>query len=226
MNGQTILVCEDNIIVQDILREYLLKEGYNLLNAMDGESALEIIKQQAIDLIVLDIMLPGISGFDVCKEVRKSSRIPIIILSARGTAPDRVTGLELGADDYVTKPFSPREVLIRIKKLLERNSAAGQQHKISVAELEVFPDANMVCINDKKIEMTNKETLVLEYLIKNTGKVVSREQIMENAWDKEHTDDERVVDTLIKRIRRKTNVEGVHFKISSVYGKGYKIEEI
>jgi len=225
MGVKTILICEDNLIVQDILREYLEKEGFDVVSAGDGENALRIVFERHIDLVLLDIMLPGINGFEVCQRIRGKSDVPIIIVSARGTAPDRVAGLELGADDYVTKPFSAREVVIRIKKLLERRGTSENDDCISIGQLQVFPEANLISINGKRTEMTNKEIQVLSFLIENQGTIQSREQILNAVWKNGHDGDSRVVDTIIKRIRKKITGENADFKLSSVYGKGYKIEK-
>lgn len=225
MNGKKILICEDNLIVQDILREYLVREGFEVIAARDGENALSVVFDSDVDLVILDIMLPGISGFDVCRKIREKSDVPIIIVSARGTAPDRVAGLELGADDYVTKPFSAREVVIRIKKLLERKGQTGGDDHISFGALQVYPDSNLISVNGKRTEMTNKEIQVLMFLIGNEGRIVSREQILEAVWEKGHEGESRVVDTIIKRIRKKIMQDNVDYKLSSVYGKGYKIEK-
>lgn len=225
MARYSILVCEDNMIMQDILREYLVKENYNVYQAKSGEEALEIIDNNEISLVLLDIMLPGIDGFEVCRRIRSKGDTPIIIVSARGTAPDRVAGLEYGADDYVTKPFSPKEVMLRIRKLLERKGVSGQNNKLAVGELEVFPDANLISIKGKKIEMTNKEMQVLEFLIANKGEIRTRDEILASVWGRDYDGDERVVDTLIKRIRKKISAEDVHYSLSTVYGKGYRIEE-
>ncbi len=225
MKKPVVLICEDNIVVQDILKEYMKKENIEPVSALTGEEAVKLFETQSPDVVILDIMLPGISGLDVCKKIRSVSKVPILILSARGSAPDRVHGLELGADDYVTKPFSPKEVIIRVKKLIDRSGFSGETGMLKVGNLEVLSGSNIISIDGKHIEMTNKEIQVLEYLIKNKGKIISREELIGDIWEKSHADDLRVVDTLIKRIRRKCSGYECSFKLVSVYGKGYKIEE-
>ena len=220
------LVCDDNIAVHESLSSYFLAEGISVLSAYDGESALEQFRLHQADIVILDIMLPGISGLKVCSTIRESSNVPIILLSARSEEVDRIIGLELGADDYVTKPFSPREVAVRVRSILRRQHIVDEDRKYTFAELSVIPDAYEVYVNEEKVFMRPKELLVLTYLISNAGKVLSREQIQNAVWGYECYGDTRIVDTQVKRIRQKLCKPGVHFSISTIYGIGYKLEEI
>ena len=228
MGKYTVLICDDNMAVHSSLTSYLSAEGMEVISAFDGESALQSLRSRSVDVMVLDVMLPGIDGHEVCREVRKISDVYIIMLSARGEELDRIVGLEVGADDYVTKPFSPREMVIRIRKALKRLYSIHEVKKLALAELSVLPDSYQVFIGDREIDMTSKEIDVLAFLLSNAGKALTREHILNAAWGYEYYGDTRVVDTLIKRLRQKLTQDDmdVHFVIRSIYGVGYKIEEV
>ena len=225
MKTNTVLICDDNIAIHSSLTSYLKSEGISVISTYDGESVLQELHRHPIDVIVLDVMLPGVDGYEVCREIRKHSDVHIIMLSARGEELDRIVGLEVGADDYVSKPFSPREVVIRIKKALKRLYPKQGPKTLSLAELTVLPDSYEVFVGEQKVEMTSKEVDVLAFLLSNAGKALTREHILNAAWGYEYYGDTRVVDTLIKRLRQKLPQENVHFAIRSIYGVGYKIEE-
>lgn len=225
MGKYTVLICDDNMAVHSSLTSYLKNEGIDVISSFDGESALESLRTQNVDVMVLDVMLPGMDGHEVCREVRKISNVYIIMLSAKGEELDRIIGLEVGADDYVTKPFSPREMAIRIRKALKRLYSIHEVKKLTLAELTVLPDSYEVFIRDQKVDMTSKEIDVLAFMLSNTGKALTREHILNAAWGYEYYGDTRVVDTLIKRLRQKLAQDNVHFAIRSIYGVGYKIEE-
>ena len=223
-----MLICDDNPAISKSLAGYFEAEGMDVLCAQTGEEALALFREKRLQLIVLDIMLPGISGMDVCREIRKTSEVPIIMLSAKGDELDRILGLELGADDYVTKPFSPREVVVRAKKLLKRSLAIDNEKKFTLAELTLLPDSYEVYIGDQRINLASKEFEVLRYLISHTGKAMTREHIINAVWGYEYAGDPRIVDTLIKRLRHKLFSEleqEVHFSITTIFGVGYKLEE-
>jgi len=224
MGRATVLICDDNAAVHESLASYLREEEIAVISVYDGETALQRLLAGGIDLAILDIMLPGISGIDVCREVRAVSKVPIIMLSAKGEEHDVIIGLKLGADDYVTKPFSPREVVTRVNTIFRRLSPIIEDKKLFLQELTIIPDAYEVYVSDKKIDLTPKETEILIYLVKNTGKVLSRDQILSAIWGYEYFGDTRAVDTQIKRIRQKLPT-ATHFAIRSIYGVGYKLEE-
>lgn len=226
MGNHTVLICDDNIAIHSSLTSYLKAEGIDVVSVFDGESALQELRFRRVDVILLDVMLPGIDGYEVCREIRKYSDVHIIMLSARGEELDRIVGLEVGADDYVSKPFSPREVVIRIKKALKRLQPKQEPKILTLAELTIHPDSYEVYVNGKKIDMTSKEIDVLSFMVSNVGRALTREHILNAAWGYEYYGDTRVVDTLIKRLRQKLPKDGVHFVIRSIYGVGYKIEEI
>lgn len=225
MGKHTVLICDDNIAIHSSLTSYLKSEGIGVISAYDGESTLQELRRHSIDVIVLDVMLPGMDGYEVCREIRKQSDVHIIMLSARGEEMDRIIGLEVGADDYVSKPFSPREVVIRIKKALKRLYPKQGPKTLTLAELTVLPDSYEVFVRGQKVEMTSKEIDVLSFMLSNAGKALTREHILNAAWGYEYYGDTRVVDTLIKRLRQKLSQENIHFAIRSIYGVGYKIEE-
>jgi len=224
-----MLICDDNSAISKSLAGYFEAEGMDVLCAQTGEEALSLFREKRLQLIVLDVMLPGISGIDVCREIRKTSNIPILMLSAKGEEVDRIVGLEIGADDYVTKPFSTREVVVRCKKLLKRLTAAGEmEKKYTLAELTVLPDSYEAYIGEQRINLASKEFEVLRYLIAHAGKAMTRELIINAVWGYEYAGDPRIVDTLIKRLRHRLFGEletPVHFAITTIFGVGYKLEE-
>lgn len=219
------MICDDNEAIHSSLSCYLDAEGIDVVSVWDGESALEILQCQAVDLVVLDLMLPGIDGFETCREIRRLSDIPIIMISARGEDIDRIVGLELGADDYLTKPVSPREVAIRVKKALKRFYPKEGPKKFTLAELTLYPESYQAFVSEQKLNLSAKEFEVLLLLVANAGKVLSRERILNAAWSYDYLLDTRLVDSMIKRLRQKLPRDGVHFSIQSVYGAGYKIVE-
>lgn len=227
MAGNRILICDDQPIIHDTLGEYLKSEGFSYLSASDGQEALELFRKESPDLIVLDIMMPRKSGIEVCQEIRKDSAVPIIMLTARGEEIDRILGLELGADDYIVKPFSPREVVARIKAVLRRLGQQAQDpEKGSLRHpgLSVDLIRYEVRVNDKAVPFTPKEVEVLHLLGSHPGKVFNREHILSQVWGYDYYGDTRVVDTQIKRIRQKLSQNGCPCSIKSIYGVGYKFE--
>lgn len=224
MDKPSVLICDDNIAVFKSLESYLTEDGIEAIPAQNGAQALNILHSRHIDLLVLDIMLPDTNGIELCREVRRFSSLPILMLSAKGEELDRIIGLEMGADDYITKPFSPREVTIRIKKALKRLFSVTEKKKLVLNELTVYPESYEVYVNGEKLDLTPKEVELLAYLMYNAGKVLSRELLLNAVWGYEYTGGTRTVDTQIKRIRQKLPEQGVHFTLRSIYGIGYKLE--
>ena len=224
METCTVLICDDNPAIHSSLGSFLAAEGIAVRAAHTGEEALDLFRRGGIDLIVLDIMLPGMDGLDVCREIRRTSDAPILMLSARDEEMDRVLGLELGADDYVVKPFSPREVTVRIKKMLRRLRAPAEPRGLTLAELTVVPESFKAYIRGREVDLTHKELEVLASMVAHAGEVLTREHLLNVAWGYDYFGDTRVVDALIKRIRQKIMAEGVHYAIRSVYGVGYVLE--
>lgn len=225
MSQHTVMICDDNIAIHRSLNTALRSEGVDVISVYDGESALQTICKRDIDVIVLDIMLPGMDGYEVCREIRKHSDVYIIILSAKGDEMDRIIGLELGADDYISKPFSPRELVIRIKKALRRLQKKTEERVLTLAEITLHLDSYEVYLRDEKIDLTPKEINVLAFMLSNIGKVLTRERLLSVAWGYEYYGDTRVVDTLVSRLRQKLCKEDTHFVIRSIYGVGYKVED-
>jgi len=207
---KTILVVDDEKPIADILQFNLIKEGYKVVCAYDGEEALEKVEEVQPDLMLLDIMLPKRDGMEVCREVRKKYDIPIIMLTAKDSEIDKVLGLELGADDYVTKPFSTRELIARVKANMRRHQAVAQPEEeveenndIVVGSLTIQPDAYLVLKRDQTIELTHREFELLHYLARHIGQVMTREHLLQTVWGYDYFGDVRTVDVTIRRLREK-----------------------
>lgn len=221
-----ILICDDQPIIHETLGVYLENEGFEHVSAMDGLEALSLAKRESPDLIILDLMMPGKNGIDVCREIRQNSRVPIIMLTAKGEEIDRILGLELGADDYIVKPFSAREVVARIKAVLRRVHAAktSEPETLRFDGLEINIGSYDVRVGGESVPLTPKEVEILHLLASQPGRVFEREQILAQVWGYDYFGDTRAVDTQIKRIRQKLPQENVSWGIKTVYGVGYKFE--
>ena len=224
--AQKILICDDQPIIHETLGVYLENEGFEHISAMDGAEALSLANTAKPDLILLDLMMPKVSGIEVCRKIRAESRVPIIMLTAKGEEIDRILGLELGADDYIVKPFSAREVVARVKAVLRRftNAKEEPQKVLRFDNLEININNYDVRVNGEKIAFTPKEVDIFQLLASHPGRVYEREQILSQVWGYDYFGDTRAVDTQIKRIRQKLPQEGVSWSIKTVYGVGYKFE--
>ena len=223
-----ILVVDDEKNICELLGLYLRKDGYEVEYAHDGDMALSRFVSFGPDLILLDIMLPERDGWDVCREIRKTSKVPIIMISAKGETIDKVLGLELGADDYVTKPFDTKEVLARIKSVLRRSgcveSSAEQTKEVEFEGLYVSLTNYKLRVKGKDVDAPPKEIELLYHLAHNPNRVFTREQLLEEVWGFDYYGDSRTVDVHIKRLREKLeNVEG-NWSLKTVWGVGYKFE--
>jgi two-component system, OmpR family, response regulator VicR len=209
MMQKKILVVDDERPIADILQFNLKKEGYDVQCAYDGDQAVEMVENMQPDLVLLDIMLPGRDGMEVCREVRKKYEMPIIMLTAKDSEIDKVLGLELGADDYVTKPFSTRELIARVKANLRRHQAAPapeeevDTNEIAVGALTIHPDAYIVSKRGETIELTHREFELLHYLAKHIGQVMTREHLLQTVWGYDYYGDVRTVDVTVRRLREK-----------------------
>ncbi|MGB8000210.1 MAG: response regulator transcription factor [Anaerobacillus sp.] len=230
-----ILVVDDEERIRKLLRMYLERENYEIEEAENGEVALEMSTEDDFDLILLDLMLPGMDGIEVCQQMREQKATPVIMLTAKGEEANRVQGFEVGADDYITKPFSPREVVLRVKALLRRSSTTKfLQTETTTKNVIVFPyltidhDAHRVIAEDQIINLTPKEYELLYYLAKAPDKVFSREELLKDVWNYEFFGDLRTVDTHVKRLREKLNKfsPNAASMISTVWGVGYKFEAV
>lgn len=226
-NKNTILIVDDEVNICELIRLYVEKEGYNAIIATDGGSAVEKFKSEKPDLVLLDIMLPVKDGWQVCREIRAVDNTPIIMLTAKGETFDKVLGLELGADDYMVKPFEPKELVARIKAVLRRsevkaNSTASSE--LVFDGLKIDRETYEVYLENTKIEMPPKEFELLFFLAKNKNKVFTRDQLLDEIWGYEFFGDSRTVDVHIKRIREKIETEGKSWQLKTVWGVGYKFE--
>jgi two-component system response regulator ResD len=229
----SILVVDDEERIRRLLRMYLEKEGYFIEEAEDGETALRMASETDYDLVLLDVMLPGIDGIEVCARLRQIKSTPIIMLTAKGEETNRVQGFEVGADDYVVKPFSPREVIYRVKAILRRSSAtaflskdANSSNNIVFPYLIIEHDAHRVTAGGQEVALTPKEYELLHYLAVSPDKVFSREELLKDVWNYEFFGDLRTVDTHVKRLREKLNKVSPEAAtmITTVWGVGYKLE--
>ncbi len=208
MMGKKILVVDDEKPIADILKFNLEKEGFEIVMAHDGDEAIEKATEEQPDMVLLDIMLPGKDGLEVCREIRKSSEMPIIMLTAKDSEIDKVLGLELGADDYVTKPFSTRELLARVKANLRRHQQGGAAEKeenteMVIGPIVINPNAYSVTKREENIELTHREFELLHYLAKHLGQVMTREHLLQTVWGYDYFGDVRTVDVTVRRLREK-----------------------
>ena len=222
----TIMVVEDEERVRDLLRLYLEKDGFHVEMAVDGEEAINRIPRVNPDLILLDIMLPKFDGLTVCREIRKKQSTPIIMLTAKGEELDRVLGLEIGADDYIAKPFSTREVVARIKAVLRRTRQSEEKdlEAINFPGLTINNSSKHVELDSQIVQMPPKEFELLWFLASNPGRVYTREQLLQYVWNYDYDGDTRTVDTHIKRLRNKISLTTGRRYIETVWGHGYKFE--
>jgi DNA-binding response OmpR family regulator len=217
--GGTVLLVEDEESIGTLLRTYLERDGYRVVWVRTGEEALAEITRHAVRILVLDIGLPGMDGFEVCRQIRRRSPVPILMLTARDEEPDRVAGLELGADDYVPKPFSPRELVARIKAILRRAEPAPREHVLELADVVVDVDGREVAVAGETIELTAKEFDLLAYFLESPGVVHSRDRLLDRVWGMSYPGGTRTVDVHVGQLRRKL---GRPELIRTVRGAGYK----
>lgn len=224
--NKTVLLVEDERRLREIVSDYFRNEGFEVIEAEDGKKALELFAEHEIDLIMLDIMLPEIDGWSVCRRIRKESAVPIIMLTARSDEDDTLLGFELGADEYVTKPFSPKVLVARAKTLLKRADGVvgvAEENAMSLAGIEVNRLSRTVLVDGEEIILTHKEFELLAYLMENKGIVLSRQHLLDQLWGYDYYGDDRTVDTHIKKLRNKLGDKAKH--IGTVIRVGYKFEE-
>jgi DNA-binding response OmpR family regulator len=226
-----ILIVDDDQNICRLLELYLANEGYSLTITHDGSSALDIVKNKEFDLVILDIMLPVINGWEVCKMIRRESSVPIIMLTARDLVEDKIQGFELGADDYIVKPFEPREVVARVKARLknkkgreDRTPSSAGQSVLRAGNIEVDIDRYETRLAGRKIDLKPKEIQLLYFLLRNKNIVFSREQLLEKVWDYALEGDTRTVDVHINRLREKLEGDAASCHIRTIWGVGYKME--
>ncbi len=222
-----IMVVDDDQHIAELISLYLLKEGYQTMEVYDGKEVLEKIDTFQPDLMLLDLMLPSMDGYKVCTEVRKKSDVPIIMLTAKGETFDKVLGLELGADDYIVKPFDPKEMIARVKAVLRRYEQKPEKDtskKLVFQNLEINISNYSVEYFGENVDFPPKEFELLHYLAQNPNQVFTREQLLDRIWGYEYIGDTRTVDVHIKRIREKLNKQEQNWSIKTVWGVGYKFE--
>ena len=224
MEKPTVLICDDNARDAEELRRALAVEGFNALLCRDGRSAQSMLADRKIDLLIMESRLPDCDGFELCRTLRAGGNLPIIFVSSRAEEFDRILGLKMGADDYVAKPFSAREVAVRAGVVLRRTRPAQELERISVGGLTLLPDSYSAWVGEEKLELIPSDFKLLCCLARSAGKVLSREKMLDAVWGFEYYGSQRSVDTQIKRIRAALKGKNVQFAIQSIYGVGYKLE--
>ncbi len=225
-----ILIVDDDLNICELLRLYVEKDGYQTVTANDGIAAVKKFKEESPSLVLLDLMLPGMDGLDVCREIRKQSDCPIIMLTAKGDVFDKVLGLEMGADDYIVKPFEGKEVTARIKAVLRRARGRGKSEESSASKVVEYENLYLnlstyeMRVNGKEIEAPPKEKELIYYLASNPNKVFSRNQLLDEIWGIDYLGDSRTVDVHIQRIRSKLEGVSDKWELKTVWGVGYKFE--
>lgn len=222
-----ILIADDNKQILSILSNYAKKEGYAPLLALDGEQALDIFNSHDIDIVLLDVMMPKLDGFSVCREIRKVSNVPVIMVTARGEDYERIMGLDNGADDYIIKPFSPAEVMARIRAIMRRiDRGGGESTVLEYDNLRINMDEFQTAIDGQPVSLTKKEMELLWLMASNRNKVFTRENLLDSIWGFDYYGDSRTVDSHIKRLRAKLDAfNHPAWSIETVWGQGYKFED-
>lgn len=220
-----IFVVDDEKSIRDILKKYIDNEGYKVTLFDNGNTVLSEMGRLKPDLLVVDIMMPGINGIELCKQIRKTSDIPIIFVTARGEELDRVLGLELGADDYLTKPFSPRELIARIKNIFKRlERTHPPSASILLQDIELHKDRRLLQKDGQEIKLTTKEYELFEFMAEHRQLPFTREHLVQKVWGYDSLGDDRLIDDLVKRIRKKLSEHGSVVQITTVWGYGYRLD--
>lgn len=223
-----IFVVDDEKNIRDILQKYIENEGYKVTLFSDGLRVYQEMQRLKPDLLIIDIMMPHLDGLELCKEIRKTSDIPIIFVSARDGEFDRILGLELGGDDYLTKPFSPRELMVRIKNIFKRMEKAtpiSEQVILNIRDVTIDCNRRYIEKDGQEIKLTTKEYDLFVFLAKNKGKPFTREELLEFIWGYEFAGDGRLIDDLVKRLRKKLEMNGSRVELSTIWGYGYRIDD-
>ena len=218
-----ILVVDDESRMRKLVRDFLERAGFQVLEAGDGMDALDVFyDNQDIGLIILDVMMPKMDGWEVCREIRKESKVPIIMLTARGEERDELNGFELGVDEYISKPFSPKILVARVNALLRRTSGLAMDQTVSAGGIEIDKAAHIVKIDGNPVDLSFKDFELLTYFMENQGIALSREKILNNVWNYDYFGDARTIDTHVKKLRNKLGDKGEY--IRTIWGMGYKFE--
>ncbi|MBE3520191.1 MAG: response regulator transcription factor [Firmicutes bacterium] len=221
---KTIFVVEDDRNVRYLIQQYLVKAGFNVETFPSVEELKKRLNAGYPHMFIVDIMLPGQDGLDFCRELRKASAVPVIFVSARGDETDRIIGLELGADDYLAKPFSPRELVARVRAVFRRVDAVQRSNELCVGDVRLLVDEHRVLVGTREVDLTPKEYDLLHMLMKKPNRAYTRQELLDGIWGIDHVADLRAVDDLVKRLRRKLAEAGATVKIVTVWGVGYRLE--
>ena len=224
MDRKKILVVDDEARMRKLVKDFLEKENYMVLEAGDGMEAMDLFyANKELDLIILDVMMPKMDGWQVCREVRQSSKVPIIMLTARAGERDELQGFELGVDEYISKPFSPKILVARVQAILRRSQLLAESENVKeVGGIRMDKNAHTVTVDDEEVELSYKEFELLAYFIENQGLALSREKILNNVWNYDYFGDARTIDTHVKKLRSKLGDKGSYIK--TIWGMGYKFE--
>lgn len=223
MNRLKVLVVDDESRMRKLVKDFLVKKNFEVLEAEDGEKALDLfLQEKGIDLIILDVMMPRMDGWQVCREVRKISKVPIIMLTARGDERDELMGFDLGVDEYISKPFSPKILVARVEALLRRAGHGEKEDVLNIGGILLNKTAHQVSVDGENIDLSYKEFELLTYFMENQGIALSREKILNHVWNYDYFGDARTIDTHVKKLRSKMGDKGEYIK--TIWGMGYKFE--
>ena len=222
MSNIQILVVDDESRMRKLVKDFLQREGYSVLEAGDGMEAMDIFYEQKIDLVILDVMMPRMDGWQTCREIRRDSTVPIIMLTARSEERDELQGFELGVDEYISKPFSPKILVARVNAILRRTLGAVGNDSLEAGGITIDKSAHIVKIDGTPVELSYKVFELLTYFIENQGIALSREKILNNVWNYDYFGDARTIDTHVKKLRSKLGDKGEYIK--TIWGMGYKFE--
>ncbi|MBU3127844.1 response regulator transcription factor [Clostridium tagluense] len=227
METKIIYIADDEKKIQDLIKMFLKKEGYDVEVFSDGSTLLEAFNKKPADMLIIDIMMPRLDGLTLCSEIRKESNVPIIIISAKDSEGDKIAGLTLGSDDYMTKPFSPVELVLRVNSIFRRmefqNIKSTEQDIINVSDVTIYPEGRSASCNGKDLKLTPIEFSLILYLAKRVNKGVSREELLNRVWGYESEVDTRATDDMIKRVRKKLINSGSSLKIETLWGFGFMV---
>ena len=223
MDKLRILVVDDESRMRKLVKDFLVRSGYEVLEAADGEEAIDIFfTQKNIDLVILDVMMPKMDGWQVCREIRSHDKTPIIMLTARGDERDELMGFELGVDEYISKPFSPKILVARVEAILRRTNSKMQEEETNVGGIVINKTAHIVTVDGQSVDLSFKEFELLAYFVENQGIALSREKILNHVWNYDYFGDARTIDTHVKKLRSKLGDKGDYIK--TIWGMGYKFE--
>ena len=223
MDKIKILVVDDESRMRKLVRDFLIRDNFEVIEAGDGEEALDLFyRDKDISLIILDIMMPKINGWEVCREIRETSKVPIIMLTAKGDENDELQGFDLGVDEYISKPFSPKILVARVEAILRRANKISEQETVKAGGIVIDKAAHLVTVDEERVELSYKEFELLVYFIENQGIALSREKILNHVWNYDYFGDARTIDTHVKKLRSKLGAKGEYIK--TIWGMGYKFE--